>query len=279
MMSTLMLVAGSTFAQDPIDATCAQIIAGTDGTVYRVTGTCTEIQNTTYGNWILKDETGEILIYGTLDAEGKTKNFASLGIEVGDKVTVHGPKKTYVNQTAGTTTIELVNVTVDNIEKGTAPTIQKITVVKALEIISGLAADAITTETYEIEAYVTSFKEAFNPEFGNYTLYIGDETTAAAEATLLVYRAKNADNQKFTEDVIKVGDKIIVKAKLQNYKGNTPETKDAVILSVNGQPTAIQTVKANAAQYEGKMYNLAGQVVNKGYKGIVIVNGRKMLNK
>ena len=64
-----------------------------------------------YGNWMLKDATGEILIYGTLDAEGKTKNFSSLGIEVGDIVTVEGPKKTY------NTTVELVDVKVIAIEK------------------------------------------------------------------------------------------------------------------------------------------------------------------
>lgn len=97
---------------DVVKATCAEIIAGTDGTVFEVTGVCTKITNTTYGNWILTDATGEITVYGTLDAEGNTKNFASLGIEVGDTVTVQGPKATYK------TTVELVNVTVLKIAKG-----------------------------------------------------------------------------------------------------------------------------------------------------------------
>ena len=36
----------------------------------------------------------------------------------------------------------------------------------------------------------------------------------------------------------------------------------------------------NAAKAEnGVMYNLAGQKVNNGYKGVVIMNGKKMLNK
>ena len=51
--------------------------------------------------------------------------------------------------------------------------------------------------------------------------------TPDATTTLLVYRAKNANNEKFTEDIIKAGDKIVVKAKLVNYKGNTPETSGA----------------------------------------------------
>lgn len=92
-------------------ATCAEVIAGPDSKTYQVTGVCTSIANTTYGNWYLADATGSVYIYGTLDAKGAEKNFASLGIEVGDEVTVQGPKTTYG------TTIELVNVTVIKINK------------------------------------------------------------------------------------------------------------------------------------------------------------------
>ena len=92
-------------------ATCAEVIAGPDSKTYQVTGVCTAIANTTYGNWYLADETGSIYIYGTLDAKGAEKNFLSLGLEVGDEVTVQGPKTTYG------TTVELVNVTVININK------------------------------------------------------------------------------------------------------------------------------------------------------------------
>ena len=92
-------------------ATCAEIIAGPESKTYRVTGTVATITNTTYGNWILRDETGEITIYGTLDAKGNEKNFLSWGMEVGDIVTVEGPKQLYG------TTVELVNVTVINIQK------------------------------------------------------------------------------------------------------------------------------------------------------------------
>ena len=92
-------------------ATCAQVIAGPDSKTYLVTGVCTAIANTLYGNWYLEDETGSIYIYGTLDAKGGEKNFLSLGLEVGDEVTVQGPKTTYNG------TVELVNVTVVNIKK------------------------------------------------------------------------------------------------------------------------------------------------------------------
>ncbi|MGB4576884.1 MAG: BACON domain-containing protein, partial [Paludibacter sp.] len=92
-------------------ATCAEVIAGPDSKTYQVTGVCTSIANTVYGNWYLKDATGTVYIYGTLDAKGAEKNFLSLGLEVGDEVTVQGPKTTYG------TTVELVNVSVIKINK------------------------------------------------------------------------------------------------------------------------------------------------------------------
>lgn len=92
------------------NATCAEVIEGPDGTVYRVKGVVTSIVNTTYGNWYLDDGTGEIYIYGTLDKDGKSKNFASWGLQVGDVVECVGPKQTYGN------TVELVDVTILDIE-------------------------------------------------------------------------------------------------------------------------------------------------------------------
>ena len=83
---------------------------GVDGTVYRVKGTVTSIANTQYGNWYLQDETGTVYVYGTL-YQGATQQFTKLGLEVGDIVTVEGPRKNYNG------TIELVDVTVIAIEK------------------------------------------------------------------------------------------------------------------------------------------------------------------
>ena len=106
-------------------ATCAEVNAGPDGKTYKVKGVVTSIVNTQYGNWYLKDDTGEVYVYGTLDKNGKTKNFASLGLEVGDVVEVQGPKLTYG------TTVELVDVTVLSITKAFAKLItESVTVEK-----------------------------------------------------------------------------------------------------------------------------------------------------
>ena len=121
-------------------ATCAEVIAGPDSKTYRVTGICTGIYNTTYGNWYLTDDTGTITIYGTLDAKGQTKNFLSLGLEVGDEVTVEGPKTTYG------TTIELVDVTVIKINKS---------LIKVDEVNYGENLDAIPVGGGDVAVKVT----------------------------------------------------------------------------------------------------------------------------
>lgn len=92
-------------------ASCKEVNEAPDGKNFTVSGTITKIENTTYGNWYMNDGTADLYIYGTLDAEGKTKNFASLGLEVGDKVTIEGPKSTYKEKA------QMVDVTVKKIEK------------------------------------------------------------------------------------------------------------------------------------------------------------------
>ncbi len=92
------------------DATCAEVLAGPDGKQYRVKGVVTKIANTQYGNFYINDGSGEVYIYGTLDAAGKY-NWASFNIEVGDEVTVSGPKTTYNG------VVELVDATFISVNK------------------------------------------------------------------------------------------------------------------------------------------------------------------
>lgn len=91
-------------------STCAQVIAGPDSKKYRVSGVVTAIANTTYGNFYLDDGTGSIYIYGTKNASGSYA-WSSFGIELGDVVTVEGPKSTYNG------TVELVDATFISVQK------------------------------------------------------------------------------------------------------------------------------------------------------------------
>ena len=126
-------------------ATCAEILAGTDGTVYRVTGKCVEIANTVYGNWYLEDATGKLYIYGTLDKDGnagKNNSIDVWGIEVGDELTVEGERTTYKE------TVELKNVKVIEIKKGATEGAQVWDFTKWSDAtVANLKADAAASKT------------------------------------------------------------------------------------------------------------------------------------
>ena len=103
---------------EPKMSTVAEVLAGADGDVFRVKGVCSSYDTgnanaVLYGNWYITDDTGTVYIYGTLNKAGQTKGnpLTDWGIEVGDIVTIEGPRSTYGS------TIELVDVTVIAIEK------------------------------------------------------------------------------------------------------------------------------------------------------------------
>ena len=76
--------------------TIAEFLAKADpNTTYELTGTVANIVNTTYGNFDLVEDGASIYIYGLLDLNGNSKQFASLGIAEGDIVTLTGKYMTY----------------------------------------------------------------------------------------------------------------------------------------------------------------------------------------
>lgn len=106
-------------------------------------------------------------------------------------------------------------------------------------------------------------------------------TTRAALGELTVFRAKNADNQKFVSDVLKVNDKVLVQGYLQKYvkDGNmTPELVSGIILTINDQSTGITTINATE-RFDGAIYNLRGQRITTPAKGLYIRNGKKFFMK
>jgi len=163
-------------------ATCAEVIAGPDSKTYLVTGVCTAIANTTYGNWYLEDETGSIYIYGTLDAKGAEKNFLSLGLEVGDGVTVQGPKTTYG------TTVELVNVTV-------------IKIFKSLVKVDSVENATLPLEGGEFIAYLTCKGQGVSveiPEDAESWLSISSIQSAGTSAIVIFKAAANTGGDRGT---------------------------------------------------------------------------------
>lgn len=147
------------------------------------------------------------------------------------------------------------------------------TVAKALELIA--AGEGLDAKVY-VKGQITSIKEV-SASFGNATYDISDDATAANKLT--VYRGYFYDNKHFTSnDQIKVGDVVVVYGKLVNYKNNTPQVTNSSIYSLNGVVSGVDNITVDK-NVDAPAYNIAGQRVNDAYKGIVVKNGKKYLNK
>lgn len=73
--------------------------------------------------------------------------------------------------------------------------------------------------------------------------------------------------------------KIPVKCAYLEVENPTSSAKFYSLGDHSGSTTGITSVKNEAAGNNAPMYNLAGQLVDKGYKGIVIKNGKKIVLK
>ncbi|MED9899995.1 MAG: BACON domain-containing protein [Bacteroidales bacterium] len=169
-------------------STYKQIAAGQDGTVYRAKGTCTDIYNTEYGNWHLIDATGDLTIYGTLDKNGATKKFKSLGIEAGDIVTVEGPKKTYNG------TVQLTDVTVIAIEKSLIK-IESLTPAEALPKEGGVLEVALTCKGTNMEVVL--------PDAAKSWVSVAGISSNGKEASVKFSVAANSEGKRQADIVIK----------------------------------------------------------------------------
>ena len=253
---------------------------------YQLTGIVKNLKDDDiYGNFDLEDETGYVYVYGLLSEKGgEKKKFQELaaakGIKNGCKLTIIGTRGSYNGK------IEVMNAYFVSVEPGSdnpepqpSDEVKEVTVAKALEIINALESGKTTSEEYVITGIVTTIDE-ISTNYGNATFDIADN--AGDAAILKVYRAKDAEGQKITdENIVKVGDTVKVQGKLQKYVKNdvvTPEVASGCkILTVNGKSTGITSIKSDDA--DAPLFNLAGQRVDASYKGVVIKNGKKMLQK
>lgn len=148
------------------------------------------------------------------------------------------------------------------------------TVAKALELIN--AGEGLEANVY-VKGQITNIEDVDTGDYGNATYTISDDATAAN--ALLIYRGYYYDKGKFTsKDQIKVGDVVVVYGKLVKFYEKLEMASGNHIYSLNGVVSGVDNITVDE-NVDAPAYNVAGQRVNDAYKGIVVKNGKKYLNK
>ncbi len=222
--------------QGVVKATTAKAVevnAGPDGKTFRVMGVCTSIVNTEYGNWYLTDETGVVYIYGTLDKKGGTKNFMSLGLEVGDEVTIEGPKSSYKGDP------QMVNVTVIKINK-------------SLVKVDSVENEVLPVEGGEFTAYLTCKGQGVSveiPEDAKSWLSISSIQSAGTNAVVKFKVAANTGGDRGTTLTFRTTDGT------KNYSNETTLTQKGAIVKAT-------IAEFLAAEVGDTQYRLTGVITN-----------------
>ena len=149
------------------------------------------------------------------------------------------------------------------------------TVAKAFELIE--AGQGLNAKVY-VKGKISAITEVETTQYFNATYNISDNGTTEGQQ-LIVYHGKYIGGANFeSDDQINIGNEVIVYGKLVNYNGTYEVNSNNQIYSINGVTAGVQniTVEQNV---NAPAFNLAGQRVNAAYKGIVVKNGKKFLNK
>lgn len=180
-----------------LDMTAAEINAAEDGAaVYRLTGYISGDKGSEYGNIYIKDATGEVYVYGVLDAEGNSKQWLTMGISVGDIVTVTGPKTSYNG----------------------APQMKNVSIEKHVKVADKTVAEFLAAEeSAEVYYRLTGTAEgiANAGEYGNFNIV--DETGSVYVYGLLT--GWGGEKKQFQTLGINEGDKVTLVGVRTSYKG------------------------------------------------------------
>lgn len=285
------------------------------GIVSQIDELSTKYGNATY--YISDDgtTTSQLQVFRGKDfANAKFSN--AYALEVGDKVTIIGVLTNYTNTKTSTTTQEITSsyivklatpITIGEtgyatayysgknftIPTGVTATTYKVadgtntlvgTAHAAGEVIPAgeavVLSGAAAKYDFNVVASTTTTADADNELLGTDT-----ETALTADATKYFYELSlnankeagsvgfywaNDDGSAFTNGAHK--------AYLTRTKDTTAAKISAYLLN-GGTVTGINDINAEEKAYDGAIYNVAGQRVNKDYKGVVIINGKKIIKK
>ena len=225
-------------------ATVAEVIAAevSDDVWYELTGTITDVQNTEYGNIVIEDETGSILVYGlTKEWNGGSndKSYSEIGLREGDIVTLGGTRDEFDGEPQiGGTAFYISHV------QGEAPEILEST------IKDFLAAEE-SEQWYRLSGRISNLSDS---PYGNFDLEDEDGNS------VYVYGLKvsaDAGSQTFAETGLQEGDYVTLIGKRSSFEGK-PQVGSAYYAAM------IVTVEEFLAAEPGddQLYHLVGTITN-----------------
>lgn len=242
---------------------------------YELTGVVKTIASTLYGNFYLEQDGSEIYIYGTLDKEGNTKNWESLGVVEGDSIVIQGTYTTYKDapqiknaQYVSHKSNGFVPVDISNTPE------TAYTPAQASQL--ALAGEGLATSVY-VKGIISRIAE-ISTSYGNASYYISADGTETDE--LYVFRGYSLEGEKFTSETeIAVGDEVIIYGQLTTYMETPQVNTGSKIYSITKSGAdGIGDIKVGRTQKV--VYNLAGQRVNRLEPGrIYVVDGKKVMVK
>lgn len=184
------------------------LAAAEDATQYRISGIITKVASDSDkygGNLYVKDATGEVYIYGTLDQTGAAKSLASFGVKEGDIIELVGTRSSFKGdpQMAKGVYQWHKTVTAKTVAEANAMEDDDKTDPKNYILLKGTVTTASGSNKTDLENY------------GNFDLV--DESGA-----IYVYGVStgwNGETKKFASLNVKLGDVITIIAYKTSYKG------------------------------------------------------------
>ena len=189
--------------------------------------------------------TNQFYVYNGYAGPNRTKFSGEDALKPGDEVVICGKVDNYqgtkeflvgnyivsLNGQGGTTTPD----TPADEAKGTGTEADPFNSVAANNLATSLGSGEVSDKEYYIKGKIQEIKEQFAAQFGNATFYIADDENSQK---FLIFRTYYFGGEKWKEGdgQLKIGDEVVVCAKLINYMGNTPETNQGgKLISVNGK--------------------------------------------
>lgn len=189
--------------------------------------------------------TNQFYVYNGYAGPNRTKFSGEDALKPGDEVVICGKVDNYqgtkeflvgnyivsLNGQGGTTTPD----TPAGEAKGTGTEANPFNSVAANNLATSLGSGEVSDKEYYIKGKIQEIKDQFAAQFGNATFYIADDENSQK---FLIFRTYYFGGEKWKEGdgQLKIGDEVVVCAKLINYMGNTPETNQGgKLISVNGK--------------------------------------------